>query len=124
MRRLSYDGAVRRGREGLTEHVTGLASEGQRFAVQRHDSAPRGGVNLNMFGDRRSAPGEQPAPETGNLGRLLERPPVVQGANTKHVSATIIVNYAALENYNAGARIAPRPIGVPLRLKMLGGGEA
>lgn len=123
MKRVSYDEAIRRGREGLTGHVTERALEGQRFAVQRHDSAPRGGVNLNMFGDRRSAPGEQPAPETGQLGRLLERPPVVRGANTKAPTASITVNYAFLENYNAGARIAPRPIGVPLRVKLLGGEE-
>lgn len=121
MRRLSYDEAVRRGRESLTGHVTERALEGQRFLVRRHDSAPRGGKNFNMFGDRRSAPGEQPAPETGQLGRLLERPPVVQGANTKAPTATIIVNYAALENYNVGARIAPRPMGVPMRVKLMDG---
>jgi len=49
--------------------------------VEEHANAPRGGGNLNMHGERRSAPGEVPAPETGfMLDWLAEDPePILDG---------------------------------------------
>lgn len=121
MRRISYEEARKIGLRGLSDHVIANAERGQRFAIRRHDSAPRGGQNLNMFGDPRSAPGEAPAPETGRLGRALEMPPRVQHRDTERVEVTITVNYAWLEYYDAMARIAPRPIGVPMRDFLMSG---
>lgn len=71
-------------------------------------TSPRGGTNLNRFGQPRSAPGEPPAVETGELlGRILN------GTIISGMRAEVAVNYVVLEyGYDKnGRRLLPRPNG-------------
>lgn len=117
---MSRQAAAARIRQKLAERVRVRAEQAERIAAQLHMNAPRGGTNLNMFGQPRSAPGEQPAVETGALlGRILNET-VISG-----LRAQVTVNYKVLEyGYYVGARsrisdraeltpsrMAPRPMG-------------
>ena len=86
------------------QHVHKRAVQGSEIAVQLHTNAPRGGSNVNRYGQPRSAPGEQPAVEDGRLLQALQDPPQpIQGGYA------FTVNRAQLEG---GTRyIRPRPMG-------------
>lgn len=78
----------------------------QSIAVELHDNAPRGGSYLNAFGEPRSAPGEQPAVEYGELmGRMLE--PIAREGD----SFLVVVNRVRLEFGSPTENLAPRPMG-------------
>jgi len=74
-------------------------------AAELHRDAPRGGTNLNRYGDRRSAPGEVPATEEGRLLDLIRL-----GTRPIRRGGEATVNYKKLEEGNEG--VAPRPLGV------------
>lgn len=109
MSKLGFDGARKRAQEQMDARLIGRARQGQAFLVETHETAPRGGRNLNSFDQPRSAPGEAPAIEFGNLLQKLN-----QEVTLRDGKVTLFVNHAPLENYNADARIAPRPLGVPM----------
>lgn len=104
-RPLGFAGAQRRTEQLITGVQTKVSDRARDIAVQLHREAPRGGSYLNRYGQARSAPGEQPAVEEGNLLRILEMPPtpLPDGAYS------VPVNYAPLE-YGT-MHIAPRPMG-------------
>lgn len=103
---LGVDGALKLIAQRLDQRVYNRAEQGSEIAVQLHANAPRGGSNVNRYGQPRSAPGEQPATEEGNLLQLLQTPPVPTRDGRGY---SIIVNYVPLE---MGTRyIAPRPMG-------------
>lgn len=80
-----------------------------KIAADLHRDAPRGGHYLNMHGQPRSAPGEQPATETGELLEAIEN-----GVTITHAEATVVVNNAALEFGGItgdGNLVRPRPMG-------------
>lgn len=83
-----------------------VADEVMQATAELHLSAPRGGVNKNRFGEFRSAPGEQPAIETG---QLLNH--IMNGVKKTDASAEVIVNYAVLEFGNRAKTLLPRPMG-------------
>ena len=87
-----------------SRHVRKRANELSDITKNLHRNAPRGGKAKNRFGERRSAPGEQPAMETGRLFAEID-----QGVQVDGKSATVIVNRKVLE-YGT-ARMRPRPLG-------------
>ena len=103
-----------------TRHVRKRANELSGIAKDLHRTAPRGGKNVNRFGERRSAPGEVPAMETGALFAAID-----QGVNVTKKQATVVVNWKVLEfGYSVGLRsrltdrrtlgaraMLPRPLG-------------
>lgn len=118
---LGITGALQKIRALRDQRMYKVAELGTEIAVQIHMSAPRGGTYRNAFGQNRSAEGEQPATEHGNLLQLLETPPVPTPDGNGY---SFIVNYATLERGNATR--GPRPQGqmVADRLKqeVSGGG--
>lgn len=84
------------------------AGTGGEKAAGLHANAPRGGSNLNAYGQPRSAPGEVPAVEFGNLLDRLKRPPARDGEGW-----AFTVNYADLEEGYITPQyvVAPRPLG-------------
>lgn len=87
-----------------TRHVRKRANELSGIAKDLHRNAPRGGENINRFGERRSAPGEVPAMETGGLFAEID-----QGVDVTPKQATVVVARSVLE---FGTRtMAPRPLG-------------
>lgn len=91
-----------------TRHVRKRANELAGITKDIHRTAPRGGTNLNRFGERRSAPGSPPAMETGGLFAAIDQGVSVESALAR-VQATVIVNLTVLE---FGTRkMAPRPLG-------------
>lgn len=85
-------------------HVKKRAEELSDIAKRLHRTAPRGGKAKNAFGERRSAPGEPPAMESGGLFASID-----QGVTVDRMSAQVIVNFKLLE---AGTRrMKPRPLG-------------
>lgn len=84
------------------------AEAGSRTAAEKHDHAPRAGRNLNRFGLRRSAPGDPPAEETGQLLSILRR-----GPEDAPGGYAFTVNYSVLEyGYSKNGRtLEPRPLG-------------
>jgi len=79
------------------------------IAAQLHRDAPRGGHYMNMHGQPRSAPGEQPAIETGELLAAIE-----QGVTISYAETTVVVNNADLEFGGItgdGNLVRPRPLG-------------
>lgn len=102
---LGFDGARRKTAELQDDTLTQRSDRLRDMVVQEHREAPRGGSYLNRYGQTRSAPGEAPATEEGNLMRILEMPPSpIPGGGY-----SVPVNYAALE-YGT-MHIAPRPLG-------------
>ena len=103
-----------------SRHVKKRANELSDIAKNLHRSAPRGGKAKNKFGERRSAPGEPPAMETGGMFAEID-----QGVEVNGKSATVIVNRKVLEHgYALGQRsrlsdrktlaggvLKPRPLG-------------
>ena len=91
-----------------SRHVKKRANELSDIAKNLHRSAPRGGKAKNRFGERRSAPGEAPAMETGRLFANID-----QGVEHTGKTATVIVNRKVLEfGYSKGKRtLRPRPLG-------------
>ena len=95
---------LREGNAAPTRHVRARANELSEIAKGLHKNAPRGGHNLNMFGERRSAPGEVPAMETGGMFAEID-----QGVEIQPMQATVIVNRKVLEF--GTRRIDRRPLG-------------
>lgn len=95
----------------LREHVYPAAQYGRDTAIDLHLTSPRGGRNVNAFGQQRSAPGEPPAKEFGQLERALKTPIMLEGNG-----AAFIVNNRHLED--GTVHIAPRPNGLKTLNKM------
>lgn len=84
----------------------------QRITLETHADAPRGGSNRNYFGEPRSAPGEQPAIEFGELYSRIE----LEGYEEIPFGGRVFVNYPFLEfgyTTRLGNRhvLEPRPMG-------------
>lgn len=119
--------AAARIRAKLQERVHERTLAVAESAAKLHINAPRGGVNLNMFGQFRSAPGEQPAIETGEL---LDR---IQSPVFGDMRGEAVVNYFHLEYGYDGAfergwntygyRVEPRPMGRMVLAELLSGGQ-
>lgn len=91
----------------VIERARERAQELQDITVELHVTAPRGGSYLNSLGQFRSAPGEPPAVEFGDLTARLQEPVQREGD-----AFSTIVNYKVLEAGTfGGQRIAPRPMG-------------
>lgn len=103
---MSVESAVARIRGKLAARVEERAKRGQEIALDLHLNAPRGGVNLNAWGEPRSAPNEPPAIEYGDLyDAMFEGLEVDKNA----ARASFVTNWTLLEY---GTRtIAPRPMG-------------
>lgn len=103
---MSLDAALKRIRTRLSHRVEARALRAQDIAIQLHETAPRGGVNYNYYGDPRSAPGEQPAIEYGTLLTAM-RDEYQYDPST--LTASFVANRLHLEY---GTRhIDPRPMG-------------
>ena len=73
-----------------------------------HRTAPRGGQNLNRFGERRSAPGSPAAMETGGLFALMDQGVEIT-SGLAGVWGRVFMNLSVLE---FGTRLmGPRPNG-------------
>lgn len=106
-------------RAKLNARVQLRATDVSQSAASFHINAPRGGHNLNMFGQRRSAAGEQPAIETGQLLMRIQNP------DRGELWARVVVNYAKLEFGYDGelGRVEPRPQGRMVLAEILAGGQ-
>lgn len=100
------NGAMKLIRAKLVDRVEDRTFQGADIALELHDTAPRGGTNVNAYGQQRSAPGEQPAIEHGDL-----REAILNGNTVDEATATgrFIANTVHLE-YGT-VHIAPRPMG-------------
>ena len=85
-------------------HLKARAEQLSGIAKDKHHNAPRGGDNLNMFGEPRSAAGEVPAMETGALFAAID-----QGVTLDGNRAEVVVNHTLLEE--GTVRMGPRPLG-------------
>lgn len=96
-------------RERAFERAEKWANLAKQVAFETHRQAPRAGVNLNRFGERRSAPGDPPAMETGRLFAILNQ----QQPQREADGYSVLVNYTLLEDgYSKNGRILePRPLG-------------
>lgn len=96
---------IERHRVKRGQHIRKRAREYAEVVKTEHRNAPRGGRNLNMFGEPRSAPGEPPAMETGQLFAQID-----QGvdADVRKREAKVIANYRVLED--GTRRMEPRPL--------------
>ena len=101
---LGIDGALRLIAQKTDQRVHARAVQGSEIAVQLHMNAPRGGSNVNRYGQPRSAAGEQPAVEDGALLAALQDPPQpIPGGYA------FTVNRVQLESRTR--YMAPRPLG-------------
>lgn len=91
-------------RRDATKHRDARAKELSGIAKELHRNAPRGGPNKNRFGEFRSAPGEAPAMETGELFANID-----QGVILAPDAAEVTINYTVLEF--GTVRMKPRPLG-------------
>lgn len=98
--------AIERLKKRQAERIRRRAREYQTIVKEEHRTAPRGGANLNMFGEPRSAPGEPPAMETGALFAQLDQGLTV---DMNKREARVIANYKVLED--GTRRMEPRPLG-------------
>lgn len=119
---MSVESALRRARARLGSQVEARTFQARDIATQLHESAPRGGTNRNAYGQPRSAPGEQPAPEHGGLMDAILNETTIDAAS---LTGRTTVNYAVLEfGYEVGTRsrladkqtlgmrrMEPRPMG-------------
>ena len=89
-------------------HVGFRAEQLSFITEELHLNAPRGGKNINAFGQPRSAPYEVPAVEHGGLLEVLYEPP-----NETKDGFEVNVNYVELEfGYKADlGDVLPRPLG-------------
>jgi hypothetical protein len=96
-------------RERAFQRAEKWANLAKQVAFETHRQAPRGGVNINKFGEPRSAPGEAPAMETGRLFAILNQ----QRPAREPDGYSVLVNYTVLEQgYSKGNRVLePRPLG-------------
>jgi hypothetical protein len=88
----------------LKRHLKRRADLLSGTAKDLHRNAPRGGENVNRFGERRSAALEVPAMETGGLFARLD-----QGVEVDAKEARVVVNHKLLED--GTRRMKPRPLG-------------
>lgn len=103
---MSVEKAVKRIRGKLADRVEQRARRGQEIALDLHLNAPRSGVNLNVWGEPRSAENEQPAIEYGDLYDAILNGLEVDKSNAR---AVFVVNRVLLEY---GTRVmGPRPLG-------------
>jgi hypothetical protein len=79
-------------RQRYLEHTRGRGAELRDIADELHNNAPRGGTNLNSFGQNRSAAGEVPAVEFGNLLADIQN-----GLTETPTGVTVLVNRKFLE---------------------------
>ena len=95
-------------RTKLRERTLFRAEQLQDIAAEQHANAPRGGKNLNRYGEPRSAPGEPPATETLELLSRID-----DGLTETPEGFQVAVNYTVLEfGYSKNGRILePRPNG-------------
>lgn len=118
---MSVDRAAARIHEKLAARVEARARQGQRIAIDLHENAPRGGSNLNFFGQPRSAPGEPPAIEFGELITAMH---LELNVDRAAATASFVVNRVGLEWGNRN--VAPRPMGrmtsALLKQEVSGGG--
>lgn len=91
-------------RPDAIKHRDARAKELSGIAKDLHRNAPRRGTNKNRFGEFRSAPGDPPAMETGELFAKLD-----QGVTLTPAAAEVVVNYTVLEM--GTLRVKPRPLG-------------
>ena len=98
--------AIKRLQQRQAEHIRRRAREFSDVVKATHRNAPRGGENLNRFGEQRSAPGEPPAMETGALFAQIDQGVDVDMAKRE---ARVVANYAVLEN--GTRKMEPRPLG-------------
>lgn len=106
-----FDEAKRRTREKAYHHIRARARAFQKLVKEKHRDAKRRGENLNMFGERRSAPGDPPAMETGGLFAAMDQEFELNGnpqQRANHQTAKVVVNLTVLEH---GTRtMAARPL--------------
>jgi len=107
---LGVAGAIRRIRPKVADRVEQRAFEGRDIAVELHETAPRGGIHTNAYDQHRSAPGEQPAIEHGDLREVLLNELTF---DERTLTAQFVANYVVLEfGYDKnGRRLDPRPQG-------------
>ena len=102
---LGIDGALRVIHGSADAFVRDRAIQARDIAADLHENAPRGGTNLNMYGQPRSAGGEQPAVETGWLLNEIRSGP----EQVDELTYDVIVNRAHLEH--GTIHIVQRPLG-------------
>lgn len=104
---MSVQDAAARIRAKLNGRVQDLTTRVRDETARLHLNAPRGGVNYNRHGQPRSAPGEQPAIEDGELLFRIMQP------ERSDLRGEVVVNYVVLEyGYDKdGRRLEPRPMG-------------
>lgn len=103
---MSIETALRRARARLEDQVERRAFQGRDIALELHETAPRGGTATNAYGQPRSAPGEPPAIEHGDL-----REAILNGYefDQQALTARFVANTVHLEY---GTRhMAARPMG-------------
>lgn len=103
---MSVEKALARIRSKLADRVQQRATRGRDIALDLHLNAPRGGTNLNVWGEPRSAPNEAAAIEYGDLYAAILGGLTVDKAN---LTAAFVTNYVLLE-YGT-RRMGPRPMG-------------
>lgn len=121
---LGVDGAMRRIEARSDEHAQKRAMQARDIAATEHRNAPRGGINKNRYGQFRSAPGEPPATEEGDLLRYIQgQQPLGMRLRPGHYR--VGVNLVVLEfgfsvglrsrisdrKTISGATLEPRPLG-------------
>ncbi len=90
--------------QAASRHVKGRAELLSGIAKDLHRTSPRGGKNVNQFGEKRSAPGQAPAMETGALFATID-----QGITQVGMEAQVVVADKFLEF--GTRRMKPRPLG-------------
>lgn len=88
----------------IEKHLSKRARELAEITKDLHRTAPRGGAAVNRFGERRSAPGEAPAMESGGLFAEID-----QGVEKGAREVRVLVILAVLE-YGT-PKMRPRPLG-------------
>lgn len=95
---------LREARQKAQPHLKSRAHQLSGVAKNLHRNAKRGGDNINRFGEHRSAAGEDPAMETGELFAKID-----QGVTVEDGRAEVTINYTLLED--GTRRMGPRPLG-------------
>lgn len=103
---MSVEDAVARIRARVAQRVQSRLELVRDTATELHDNAPRGGSSINALGQPRSAPGEQPAIEFGDLRQALQTE--LQFDESQLMGSTV-VNWAKLEY--GEPPVLPRPMG-------------